>query len=135
MQELQFADGVLARIRANAGHRYDERAYLFMLGAIEFLQTKFEVRRHVSGAELSWGCRDLAHQRFGLLSRTVLGCWGVTTTADFGRIVYTLVEIGLLSTQPGDREEDFHGIYDFSEAMDQGYLIRAFPREGLELSP
>ena len=32
MQELQFADGVLARIRASAGPRYDERAYLFGRG-------------------------------------------------------------------------------------------------------
>src|SRR5690348_13708023 len=101
MQELQFADGVLARIRASGGHRYDERGYLFVLSAIEFLQTKLDARRHVSGAELAWGCRDLAHERFGLLSRTVLDCWGITTTADFGRIVYTLVDIGLLSTQPG----------------------------------
>ncbi len=125
MQELQFADGVLARIRASAGSRYDERAYLFVLSAIEFLQLKLDVRRHVTGVELAWGCRDLALERFGLLSRTVLDCWGITCTADFGRIVYTLVEIGLLSTQPGDREEDFHGIYDFAEAMDGAYQIKA----------
>jgi uncharacterized repeat protein (TIGR04138 family) len=125
VQELQFADGVLARIRASAGARYDERAYLFVLSAIEFLQTKLDVRRHVTGAELAWGCRDLAVERFGLLSRTVLDCWGVTATADFGRIVFTLVEIGLLSTQPGDREEDFHGVYDFVAAFDASYVIRA----------
>ena len=125
MQELQFAEGVLARIRASAGPRYDERAYLFILSAIEFLQSKLDVRRHVTGAELSWGCRDLALERFGLLSRTVLECWGVTTTADYGRVVYTLVEIGLLSTQPGDREEDFHGVYDFVAAFDDSYVIRA----------
>ncbi|MES2123059.1 MAG: Minf_1886 family protein [Gemmatimonadota bacterium] len=128
MQELQFADGVLARIRAKAGDRYDERAYLFLLTAIEFLQTRFEVRRHVSGAELSWGCRDLALERFGLLARTVLGCWGVTSTADFGRLVYTLIEIGLLTTQPGDREEDFHGVFDFVEAFDGSYRIQANPK-------
>ena len=109
MQELQF----------------DERAYLFVLAAIEFLQSKFDVRRHVTGAELAWGCRDLAHERFGLLSRTVLEYWGVTTTADYGRLVYTLVEVGLLSTQPGDREEDFHGVYDFVVAFDDAYVIHA----------
>lgn len=124
MQELQFAEGVLARIRASAGPRYDERAYLFILSAIEFLQGKLDVRRHVTGAELAWGCRDLALERFGLLSRTILECWGVTTTADYGRVVFTLVEIGLLSTQPGDREEDFHGVYDFVSAFDESYVIR-----------
>lgn len=118
MQELQFADGVLARLRARGGVQYDERAYLFVLAAIEYLQQKFDARRHVSGSELAWACRDLALERFGLLARTVLEHWGVTATADFGRLVYALVDIGLLSTQPGDREEDFHGVYEFAPALD-----------------
>ena len=50
MPDLQFADGVLARIRAVAGTEYDERAYLFMLEAIEFLQERLDARRHVTGA-------------------------------------------------------------------------------------
>lgn len=117
MQELQFADGVLARLRARGGVQYDERAYLFVLAAIEYLQQKLDARRHVTGAELAWACRDLALERFGLLSQTVFEYWGVTMTADFGRLVYALVDIGLLSTQPGDREEDFHGVFDFTAAF------------------
>jgi uncharacterized repeat protein (TIGR04138 family) len=124
VNELQFADGVLARLHAASGKRYDERAYLFVLAAIEYLQGKLDVRRHVSGTELSWGCRDLALERFGLLSRTVLDCWGISSTADFGRIVYTLVEAELLSTQPGDREEDFAGVYEFETAFDASYGLR-----------
>ena len=123
--DLQFADGVLARIHACGGKRYDERAYLFVLAAIEFLQSKLDVRRHVSGAELAWACRDLALERFGLLSRTVLDCWGVQSTADFGKIVFALVEIELLSTQPGDKAEDFVGVYDFEAAFDEAYVIKA----------
>jgi uncharacterized repeat protein (TIGR04138 family) len=125
--ELQFADGVLARIHASAGRRYDERAYLFMLAAIEYLQTRFDARRHVTGAELAWACRDLARERFGLLARTVLDCWGVRETADLGQIVYTLVAIELLTTQPGDRVEDFSGVYDFAPAFDADYEIRWDP--------
>src|ERR1700709_1887474 len=101
--DLQFADGVLARIHACGGKRYDERAYLFVLGAIEYLQSKFDMRRHVTGAEVAWACRDLAFERFGLLSQTVFDCWGVRSSADLGHIVFTLVEIDLLSTQPGDK--------------------------------
>jgi uncharacterized repeat protein (TIGR04138 family) len=122
--DLQFADGVLARIRACGGKRYDERAYLFVLAGIEYLQGKLDVRRHVSGAELAWACRDLALERFGLLSRTVLDCWGVQSTADLGHIVFALVEIELLSTQPGDRAEDFAGVYDFDSAFEEGYEIK-----------
>lgn len=116
MNELQFADDILARIRARGG-AYHERAYLFMLAAIEYMQSRLEVRRHVSGGELAWACRDFARAQFGLLAPSVLGHWGVTRTDDFGRIVFTLVEVGLLVTQPGDREADFAAVYDFNDAF------------------
>ena len=120
MNEVQFADDILARIRER-GDGYDERGYLFVLAAIEFLQTRLEARRHVHGAELAWACRDLALERFGLLARDVLVYWGIQRTEDIGRIVFTLVGVGLLSTQPTDREEDFAGVYDFAEAFNQPY--------------
>ncbi len=127
MHELQFADGVLARIHARAGKHYDERAYLFVLAGIEYLQSKLDIRRHVTGAELSWACRDLARERFGLLARPVLESWGVKQTADLGQIVFALVSIELLSTQAGDREEDFAGVYEFATAFDQGYEMKWEP--------
>lgn len=120
MHELQFSVDVLNRIRAQ-GDGYHERAYLFMLAAIEYLQTQFEVRRHVTGSELSWACRDFAVRQFGLLAEPVLGYWGIRRTEDFGRIVYNLVSVGLLSTQPGDRESDFAGVYAFAEAFGEPY--------------
>ncbi len=126
MSELQFADGVLARIRSHGGH-YDERGYLFVLAAIEYLQSRLEVRRHVSGAELAWACRDFAVRQFGLMAESVLGHWGLTRTDDFGRIVFTLVEVGLLVTQPGDREADFAGVYDFHEAFSASYQWQHLP--------
>jgi uncharacterized repeat protein (TIGR04138 family) len=123
MPELQFADGVLARLQAHGEVRYDERAYLFVLAAIEYLQQRLDARRHVTGQELAWACRDLALERFGLVARTVLDCWNVRQTADWGRIVFALVEVGLLSTQPGDRETDFHHVYDFGRAFDDTYAV------------
>jgi len=120
VNELQFADDVLARIRARGGH-YHERGYLFILAAIEFLQSRLDVRRHVSGVELAWACRDFARERFGLLAPHVLQHWGIGRTEDIGRIVFTLVEVDLLVTQPGDQESDFVGIYDFAEAFGDLY--------------
>jgi uncharacterized repeat protein (TIGR04138 family) len=120
VNELQFADDVLAQIRARGGV-YHERAYLFMLATVEFIQTRLPVRRHVSGQELAWACRDLAREQFGLLAPHVLEHWGITRTEDFGRIVFTLVEIGLLVTQPGDREQDFADVYDFAAAFVEDY--------------
>ncbi|MCU0620771.1 MAG: hypothetical protein MUC69_04625 [Gemmatimonadales bacterium] len=120
MIELQLADEILARIRARGG-QYDERSYLFVLAAIEYAQVRLPVRRHLSGVELSWACRDLALERFGLLARPVLGHWGITRTDDLGRIVFTLVEVGLLVTQPSDAESDFRDVFDFASAFDGGY--------------
>ena len=120
MNDLQLAEDVLARIRARGGP-YHERGYLFILATIEFLQSRLEVRRHVTGAELAWACRDFAQQQFGLLAPGVLGHWGIKRTEDIGRIVFTLVEIGFLVTQPGDHESDFEGVYQFADVFGDSY--------------
>jgi uncharacterized repeat protein (TIGR04138 family) len=120
LNDLQFADDVMGRIRARGG-RYHERAYLFLLGTIEFLQSRLEVRRHVTATELAWACRDFALQQYGLLAPVVLAHWGITRTDDLGRIVYTLVEVGLLVTQPGDHETDFNAVYQFTDAFGESY--------------
>jgi uncharacterized repeat protein (TIGR04138 family) len=120
VNDLQLADDIMSRIRARGG-QYHERGYLFVLGTIEFLQTRLEVRRHVTGPELAWACRDFAQQQFGLLAPVVLGHWGITRTEDLGRIVFTLVEVGLLVTQPGDAEADFEGVYQFADVFGDSY--------------
>lgn len=70
---------------------------------------------HVSGRQLCMGLRDYALQRYGLLARTVLRKWGIHATADFGRIVFALVESGLMRKTDDDELDDFQGVYDFDE--------------------
>src|SRR5438034_6609819 len=89
--------------------RYDERAYLFVLAALEFCQQRLDERRHITGQELATGCRDLALERFGVMSRLVLEHWGIRSTADIGHIVFALVELGMLLCQTTDAREDFQG--------------------------
>ncbi|HKV74034.1 MAG TPA: Minf_1886 family protein [Gemmatimonadales bacterium] len=120
MNELHFSDSVLARLRGS-DEEYHERAYLFVLATIEFLQSRLEVRRHVTGQELAWACRDFAVERFGLLARPVLEHWGVRRTEDIGRIVYSLVQAGLLAALPTDREEEFAAVYAFEDAFSEDY--------------
>lgn len=116
MSEVQFAEDVLTRLRRRE-KRYDERGFLFVLAAIEFLQERLPKRRHVSGSELAWACRDFALQQYGLTARSVLAFWGITATLDLGHIVFALVDVGLLSTQPGERVEDFEKVYEFTDAL------------------
>ena len=86
MAELAFRDGVMDRIRLRES-RYDEQAYLFVLSALEYTQSRLEARRHISAAELADSCRQLALERYGLMSRVVLERWGIHATADIGEIV------------------------------------------------
>lgn len=120
MIELRLNPDLVARLREAESH-YDEGAYIFVLESIEYLQTSLPLRRHVSGAELAHACREHALNQYGLLARQVLEHWGIRRTDDLGRIVFALVNVGLLSTQPNDREEDFRGVYDFDAAFSTGY--------------
>ena len=120
MIELQLADEVLDRIRALDG-RYHERAYVFVLASLEFCQRQRKVRGHISGGELAQSCRDFALEQFGLTARTVLSHWGIESTEDFGRIVFVLIDVGLLIQHPNDRIDDFRGVYDFRQAFEGDY--------------
>src|SRR3989441_7346357 len=78
-------------------------------------------RRHLTGAELAWACRDFALEQFGLLAPTVLAHWDIRSTEDLGRIVFQLIDVGLLARQPTDKLEDFERVYDFAEVFRAGY--------------
>jgi uncharacterized repeat protein (TIGR04138 family) len=118
--ELSFRDGVMDRIKA-LEPRFHEHAYLFVLAALEYCQARLSERRHISGRELAGACRDLALERWGVMARPVLEHWGVRATADLGDIVFTLVELGLLISQPGDTREEFIGVFEFDEAFERDY--------------
>ena len=120
MPELAFRDGVMDRIRLREP-RFDEHAYLFVLSALEFSQARLPERRHITGRELAEACRDLALHRYGVLARMVLEYWGVTSTSDFGTIVFTLVDLGLLLSQATDTRDDFADVFDFRDAFDRDY--------------
>ena len=105
-----------------------------MLAALERHQQALPERRHVSGGELAHACRDLALEQYGLLARTVLAHWGVTTTADIGEVVYALIDAGLLIRQPEDRLEDFEDVYAFEHAFEREYALGSgVMREGEDM--
>ena len=79
--------------------------------------------RHVSGQDLCWALRGLAHQQYGLMSKLVLESWGVRATSDFGAIVYNLISIGKMSKSHDDRREDFNNVYEFEQALVRDYAI------------
>ena len=128
MAQLAFRDGIMDRIRAREP-RFHERAYLFILAALEYSQSRLAERRHITGRELAAACRDLALERYGVMARIVLEHWGIRSTADIGDVVFTLVDLGLLISQPTDRREEFADVFDFDEAFE-----REYPWSGAQLA-
>lgn len=78
--------------------------------------------RHISGQELCLGLRDYAIDQYGLLAPMVLELWHIHRTDDFGRIVFAMIDLGLMRQRPEDSLDDFCGVYDFREAFDQQSL-------------
>ena len=105
-------------------HQYKFEAYSFVMAALHHTVSKLKKPRHISGKELTEGIREYALEQFGPMARTVLDYWGIHGTLDFGKIVFALVEVGILRKQPEDKLEDFKDIYDFEKAFDEGYEIK-----------
>jgi uncharacterized repeat protein (TIGR04138 family) len=107
--------------------RYPLDAFHFVRRGLDFTvhnihanpEQMAEEQRHVSGKQLSVGLRDFAVDQYGLLARTVLARWGVTRTDDFGRIVFAMVDSGVMQATPADSVHDFENVYDFTDAFTQ----------------
>ncbi len=111
---------------------YPQEAFLFVQQGLTHTVDKIhrgvtdpDASHHVGGRALCEGLRDLALSQWGLLARTVLLRWNITTTLDFGRIVFAMVEHQLLQKTDEDNLEDFRGVYDFQAALETSYRIAA----------
>jgi uncharacterized repeat protein (TIGR04138 family) len=124
---------------AEKDRRFTYEAYDFIFKALDHTQAQLGRRlfsktteegpdnqpsQHVKSHELLDGIRTLALQEFGLMARTVFHMWGVRSTEDFGRIVFNLVDAGLINKTDDETVADFRGVFDFEEALVQGYTIQ-----------
>jgi uncharacterized repeat protein (TIGR04138 family) len=107
---------------------YPREAFEFVQAGLAFTTAKLgrdqdEGPRHVSGQELCEGLRRFALEQWGLLASTVLHRWNVRKTADFGVMVYAMIEASLLGRSDDDRIEDFTDVFDFSRHFHADYRI------------
>ncbi len=82
-----------------------------------------EDERHISGQQLCMGLREMAISKYGLLAPVVLEHWGVSRTCDFGRIVFAMIDAGLMTKTNRDSMEDFQAVFDFDEAFSRELLL------------
>ena len=116
----------IARVAQNHPE-YAHEAYRYIANAVHVIAQEIQeqeaesdphaAKRHISIAELLDGLRTHLLKDFGRLAFDILGAWHVHTTADFGNIVYNLVEGGVLSLSPEDSIADFYNQYSFHKAF------------------
>ncbi len=106
--------------------KYPMDAFLFVQRGLEYTVRRVHGQakpgadtqsRHISGQALCFGLRDYALEQYGLLARVVLRQWHIQGTEDFGQIVFTMIQTGLMAKTPEDSLRDFDAVYDFNEAF------------------
>jgi uncharacterized repeat protein (TIGR04138 family) len=80
-----------------AGGSYDVSGYLWVLRVVDEARRQLEREGHIDAAELLANHRELGLREFGPMAFDVFRHWGVESPRDIGRIVFDLVEGGLLS--------------------------------------
>ena len=132
MQEVSF-DLVVDQIRAK-DLRFAKDAYIFVREALDHTQDSRDKaakagrvagedkKKHVTGQELLKGIQTYALEQFGPMVPTVFDDWGIHTCADFGEIVFNMVEIGLLAKTEKDSRDDFKNGYSFDDAFRKPFL-------------
>lgn len=119
-EPLSFWDAV-EEIRRRDG-RFRPDAYAFIMDVLEYTIRGLEERRHVSAGEMLDGMCRFAHERYGVMSWTVLDNWGIRSTGDIGDIVFQLVDVGVLSRQDGDSRDHFDEVFDLHLALERDYF-------------
>jgi uncharacterized repeat protein (TIGR04138 family) len=73
--------------------------------------------RHVSGRQLCLGLRDYAQRQYGRLAKTVLAKWHIRGTEDFGKIVFAMIDAGMMRKTEEDSAQDFQDVFSFDDAF------------------
>jgi uncharacterized repeat protein (TIGR04138 family) len=119
------------RVAVETGE-YPTDAFWFVQNGLEYAaalvhgplsDTKQLGSRHITGQQLCTGLKAYAEACYGRLARSVLAKWNVHSTNDFGRIVFALINAGVLSKQPHDSLDDFRDVFDFRRAFGD-YRVR-----------
>ena len=132
MQKLDFAEAV--DIITETDSRFPREAYFFLRDALD--QTvKLRKRQlgeggHVSGQQLCEGIRQYAINQFGPMVPTVFEYWGLKRTDDFGRMVWSLIDLEVFGKTPTDSIEDFTAVFEFHDAFVAPYTPEGTAKEG-----
>ncbi len=130
--ETDFANAVEKIVEKDP--RYARAAYYFLRMGLDHTVKKVQEDKkrvvrdkahpgnHVSGQELLEGLREFALEQYGPMAFTLLGNWGLRDSANFGDLVFNLVEANVFGKTEDDQPEDFQNGFDFHEALVEPFL-------------
>jgi len=126
---------------ARADGRFSPEACYFLFEALE-VAVKISGKdglqgpaRHVTGREVLEGLKEHALATFGPLGAYVWRAWGIHETFDWGRVVFLLVDHGLLKRQDSDSVEEFRDVFEFDATFGAGYEARLRDSLAARLGP
>ena len=107
----------LHRALLNAGHKdklFTPAAYPFIFLGLEFCNQAYP-DQELDAKLICEGLQLYAFNEFGRLTYHVLFEWGLRSTEDFGKIIFSLIDKGFLEADENDCPENFVNIYNFKE--------------------
>jgi uncharacterized repeat protein (TIGR04138 family) len=122
---MPAAPGIDLQVYPMAAYEFVHRGLGYTVNRIYGPAKSVRASRHVTGQQLCHGLRELATNQWGFLAKTVLARWNITSTADFGEIVFSMARQKVMSTTPDDSIEDFRDVFDFAKAFESNYHIPA----------
>lgn len=80
---------------------------------------------HVPAETICEAATKLAKHRYGMLAHHVLDHIGIRSTADIGKIIFALIEVGFLKAGPEDNITEFNEALDWKAALDYSEDLKA----------
>ena len=111
---------------------FHPHAYVFVSEALKTAQElvgrqmiadRLDETHHISGQELLEGVRVLGLRLYGLMAPVVFRHWGMSSSDDFGRIVFEMIDRGEMRKSETDQLSDFQGVYAFDDSFASDYKI------------
>ena len=109
----------LHRALISAGHKdalFNPVSYPFVYQGLQFCSQAFP-DSDLCAKVICEGLRLYTFQEFGRLSHHVLTEWGLHSSLDFGKIIFSLIDKKILDADENDKLENFRDIYHFIDTF------------------
>lgn len=120
MNDQSFDEAIFRIVKNGKNQHLNPLAFYFLRDALDAATLKYKKdaeNRHFKGGELSKAIAEYAIDTYGHLAYHVLTRWGITTTNDFGIIVYALINEGIFGKTADDKQSDFDNVFDLKTEL------------------